>query len=219
MDETRTTDMIDGAIAAAVLSVPRQYGWGSCCAADVAAVQGALDAVGFPANPLRRWFRGCPQSGTPSCNLTGKLRVVHGYMTTEGPARVDCRYCRGVGYLAGATPSTPCDLVSVAALGAERVLWAEGVLARQVAADLGVELRAVAWRVVSAEDVRCWPPLGALADRWVAALDAGADGRGVLGVRMIGVAALREAARAWDGGALARGAETTGDAARALGRV
>ena len=27
------------------------------------------------------------------------------------------------------------------------------------------------------------------------------------------------AARAWDGGALARGAETTGDAARAPGRV
>lgn len=219
MNEMRTADMIDGGIAAATLSVPREYGWWSCCAADVAAVQGALDAVGFPANPLRRWYQGCPQSGTPSCNLTAPLRAVHGYMTTEGPARADCRYCHGVGHLTRPAPSAVGDLVSVAALGAERVLWAEGVLARQVAADLGVELRAVAWRVVSAEDVRCWPPLGALADRWVAVLDAGDDGSVVLGVRMIGAAALREAARAWDGGALARGAETTGDGARALGRV
>ena len=193
MDDLRTTGMIDLDVAAAALSVPRQYGWWSCCAADVAAMQAALDATGFSARARRHWYQGCPQSGTPSCNLTAPLRAVHGYMTTEGPARTDCRYCHGVGHLTRPAPSAAGDLVSVAALGAERVAWAEGTLARRVAADLGVELRAVAWHVISAEDVRHWPPYGALADRWVAALDAGTDGSVVLGARMIGAAELRAA--------------------------
>lgn len=193
MDDLRTTGMIDLDVAAAALSVPRQYGWWSCCAADVAAMQAALDATGFSARARRHWYQGCPQSGTPSCNLTGTLRAVHGYMTTEGPARADCRYCHGVGHLTRPEPSAVGDLVSVAALGAERVRWAEETLARQVAADMGVELRAVAWHVISAEEVRYWPPYSALADRWAVALDAGTDGSVVLGARMIGAADLRAA--------------------------
>jgi hypothetical protein len=184
VNDVRIASLIDRHVAAAALGAPRDHEWYSCASADVASVQRAL--AGSPTNPRRGWFRSCPQSGTPSCNLHG---------ADFGPARASCTYCRGVGHLVSATPSTPGDLVSVLALGAERVQWAEEVLAQRVATDLGMELRSVAWRVVSPRDVRGWPPYHRLAHHWVVPLDAGTDGSVVLGVQWIDEEALRTAAR------------------------
>lgn len=194
--DRRTANMVDRHVAAVALSVPRKHAWVSCSAADVEAVQSALTDAGHPPTDARRWFRSCPSSGTPQCDQTGPMRVVHGYMTTTGPARPDCKYCRGVGYLASLSPSTPGELVSVLALGAERVRWAEEVLARQVAADLGIELHRVAWEVCGEDDVKHWPPFQGLADRWVVPLDASPDGSVVLGARWISESALRAASAA-----------------------
>lgn len=189
----RTADMIDRDVAAVALAVQREHAWYSRSGADTEAVQRALTDAGHPPTDARRWWRSCPSSGTPQCNLTGTLRSVHGYMTTVGPARADCRYCRGAGYCTSLTPSTPGDLVSVLSMGAERVRWAEEVLAARVAADLGIELHRVAWQVCSEHDVKDWPPYRGLADQWVIPLDAGADGSVVLGVQWVSEAALRAA--------------------------
>ena len=193
MSDLRTADMIDRDVAAAALSAPRKHAWYSCSSADTEAVQRALTDAGHPPTDARRWWRSCPSSGTPQCNLTGALRAVHGYMTTEGPARTDCRYCRGAGYLTTLAPSTPGDLVSVLAMGADRVRWAEEVLAPQVAADLGIELGRVAWQVCSERDVEHWPPFRGLAGRWAVPLDASDNGSVVLGVRWVSETALRRA--------------------------
>ena len=199
MDDLRTAGMIDLRIAAAALDVRQECRWFGCSTTDVERTSKALAKVGFTAWVVRGWHGWCPSQGSPQCDL----RDGGG----SGPPRPDCRYCHGVGYCVGGRPSSVGKLVSVAALGVERVRWAEEVLAPKVAAWAGFDLKRVAWQVIgeTAQGRRdpyfdhYTPRYRALRDRWVVPLDTGADGSVVLGVLWIEHAGLMAAAEVTHG--------------------
>lgn len=185
-DETALPVLLDASVASVVLSVPRESAYFSFDSGAVRAVEKALDDSGFPKNPRRRWWAGCPYQGGPLCDLYGGIRI--------GPARPSCRYCRGNGFCLRQMAGTVEDLASVALLGAGRVRWAEEVLAPRIAADLGIDLHHVVWHPVSNRDAMWYPPYGELCRQWVYPLDAGADGSVVLGIRTVDEAKARSAA-------------------------
>lgn len=199
MDDLRTADMIDVRIAAAALDVRQECRWFSCASDDVRRTTATLAKAGLPASPRRGWHRWCPSQGTPQCDLHDGGR--------SGPAREDCRYCRGVGYCVASTPSSVGQLVSVAALGVERVRWAEEVLAPRAAAFAGFGLERVAWQVIGETSQgrrdehfdSYHRRYRALRDRWVVPLDTGADGSVVLGALWIEHAELMAAAEVTHG--------------------
>lgn len=177
--------LLDRSLASVVLGVPREHAYFAFDSGAVRAVEEALEHSGFPGNPRRMWWGGCPYQGSPLCDL---YKGIH-----TGPARPSCKYCHGRGFCLRPRAGTVEDLASVVVLGAERVSWAEETYAPELAADLGIELKHVVWKPVSDRDVRYYPPYRELRHRWVYPLDASADGCVVLGVRTVGESLIREA--------------------------